>query len=228
MTCQPILTAFEKRWREIRRAKTKRLAVAGPEGTVLRTFEDVESEALHFQAAFVRLPERSVVSLDLGNHPSWPALVLAALRTQRILCPLDPSTTETTKHQIETLCGAAARVKARDSEPLVWDSLPHAPVRWPDPIPDFLKISSGTGNGRLRIIRFTSEQLLADCDHICETMGIGSRDLHYGIIPFSHSYGFSSIITPLLWHGVPFVAAQDRLPHAIAAGIHATGATVLP
>ncbi len=228
MSCQTILDSFEARWQEIQRRGAAQPAILSPQGNVLRTFEDVEAESVRLQPLFMRLPERSVVSLDLENHPSWPALVLAAFRTQRILLPLDPSTTEKTKNQVEILCGATVRVSAMGDEQVLWDFLTHTPLRWPEPLPDFLKISSGTGNGQFRVIRFTSEQLLADCDHICQTMAIGSSDLHYGVIPFSHSYGFSSIVTPLLWQGIPFVAAQDRLPRAIATGIHSTGATVLP
>jgi acyl-coenzyme A synthetase/AMP-(fatty) acid ligase len=59
-------------------------------------------------------------------------------------------------------------------------------------------------------------------------MGIGADDLNYGIVAFSHSYGFSNLITPLLCRGVPLVAAQDALPRAVLAGLATTGATVLP
>jgi len=228
MSCQPILASFEARWREIRRCKAAQPAVLSPQGHVLRTFEDIEAESIRLRPLFMRIPQRSVISLDLENHPSWPALVLTAFRTQRILLPLDPSTTEKTKNQVEILCGATVRASAISDEQLKWDFLSHTPLQWPEPFPDFLKISSGTENGQLRAIRFTSEQLLADCDQICQTMAIGCDDLQYGVIPFSHSYGFSSIVTPLLWRGIPFVVVRDRLPRAIASGIHSTGATILP
>ena len=53
---------------------------------------------------------------------------------------------------------------------------------------------------------------MADCDNICETMGFGEEDLNFGVIPFSHSYGFSNLITPLLCRGR--AAGLQRRPHA--------------
>ncbi len=228
MSCQTIPDTIEARWEEIRSRKTTQPAIWAPNGRVLRTFAEVETEARFLQSWLQQIPKKSVVALDLENHPSWPALVLAAFRSQHILLPLDASAMEKTKHQVEALCGAAVRIIATSEEQIDWRNLSHHPLEWKDPQPDFLKISSGTGNGGSRAIRFTKNQLLADCDQICQTMRIDSQDLQYGIIPFSHSYGFSSLVTPLLWQGVPFVVAQDRLPHAIAAGIHSTHATVLP
>ena len=58
-----------------------------------------------------------------------------------------------------------------------------------------------TGTGASRAVRFQESQLLADCRNICATMGIGPADVNFGVIPFSHSYGFSNLITPLLYQG---------------------------
>ena len=57
-------------------------------------------------------------------------------------------------------------------------------------------------------------------------MGIREEDLNFGVIPFSHSYGFSNLITPLLCRGVPLAASEDPLPRAILNGLARTGATV--
>ena len=59
-------------------------------------------------------------------------------------------------------------------------------------------------------------------------MGIGADDLNYGVIPWSHSYGFSNLITPLLCRGVPVVVTEERLPRALLAGLASSGATVFP
>jgi acyl-CoA synthetase (AMP-forming)/AMP-acid ligase II len=48
------------------------------------------------------------------------------------------------------------------------------------------------------------------------------------VIPFSHSYGFSNLLTPLLCRGVPLVASEDRLPRAILHDLASSGATVFP
>jgi long-chain acyl-CoA synthetase len=48
------------------------------------------------------------------------------------------------------------------------------------------------------------------------------------VIPISHSYGFSNLLTPLIVRGVPIVLSSDRLPRAIVANLDASGATVFP
>jgi long-chain acyl-CoA synthetase len=90
-----------------------------------------------------------------------------------------------------------------------------------------LKLSSGT-TGTPKAVAFSAEQLLADCTSVCDTMQIRASDRNFGLIPFSHSYGFSNLITPLLCRGVPLVVAHDRIPRAICEGIKASEATVFP
>src|SRR5205807_326708 len=68
----------------------------------------------------------------------------------------------------------------------------------------------------------------ADCRNICATMGISPRDVNYGVIPFSHSYGFSNLVTPLLFQGTRLVCATDPMPRAIYDGLQHSGATVFP
>ena len=93
--------------------------------------------------------------------------------------------------------------------------------------PSLLKLTSGT-TAAPRAIRFRSEQLLADCDQICDTMGITDVDLNFGVIPISHSYGFSNLLTPLLVRGVPMVISRDRTPRAVLDDLARTNATVFP
>jgi len=98
---------------------------------------------------------------------------------------------------------------------------------WGETPPVLLKLTSGT-TAAPRAIRFRSEQLLADCIQICDTMGIGADDLNFGVIPLSHSYGFSNLVTPLLVRGVPMALSRDRMPRAVLDDLARTGATVFP
>jgi acyl-CoA synthetase (AMP-forming)/AMP-acid ligase II len=59
-------------------------------------------------------------------------------------------------------------------------------------------------------------------------MGISDVDLNFGVIPISHSYGFSNLLTPLIARGVPMVLSKDRLPRAVLADLAGTNATVFP
>src|SRR5438477_1782926 len=98
---------------------------------------------------------------------------------------------------------------------------------WGENVPSLLKLTSGT-TAAPRAIRFRSHQLLADCNQICDTMDILHDDLNFGVIPITHSYGFSNLLTPLLVRGVPMAVSRDRTPRAVLADLARTGATVFP
>src|SRR5207302_667373 len=98
---------------------------------------------------------------------------------------------------------------------------------WGDKPPTLFKLTSGTTSAP-RMIRFRSQQLLVDCDQICDTMGISDVDLNFGVIPISHSYGFSNLLTPLIARGVSLVLSQDRTPRAVLDDLATTNATVFP
>src|SRR5205814_4373216 len=139
----------------------------------------------------------------------WPSHFLACLRRQRVILPIDESVS---KQQAEAAVSIAAKSGITD---------------WGDKPPTLFKLTSGTTSAP-RMIRFRSQQLLADCDHICETMGISDLDLNFGVIPISHSYGFSNLLTPLIARGVPMVLSRDRTPRAVLVDFARTGATVFP
>jgi acyl-coenzyme A synthetase/AMP-(fatty) acid ligase len=59
-------------------------------------------------------------------------------------------------------------------------------------------------------------------------MGITDADVNFGVIPVSHSYGFSNLITPLIARGVAMVLSHDRMPRAVLDNLARTEATVFP
>lgn len=92
-----------------------------------------------------------------------------------------------------------------------------------------LKLTSAT-TGAPRLVAFTAEQLVADVDQIVAAMGLRPDWPNLGVISLAHSYGFSSLVLPLLLHGIPLILADTPLPEAIrraAAGFrHLTLAAV--
>jgi long-chain acyl-CoA synthetase len=100
-------------------------------------------------------------------------------------------------------------------------------IDWGERIPVLLKLTSGT-TAAPRSIRFRSAQLLADAVQICYTMGITEADLNFAVIPLSHSYGFSNLVTPLLVRGVPMTLSNDRIPRAVLDDLARTESTVFP
>jgi len=211
------------RWGETLARRGRDAAVLGRGGEVERTFADIEQEAGEWAERLGRWEPGTVVGMQAGNSPSWPALVLAAMRLGLIPLPLGRHMARDERELALETCGARALVTGEEG----WLAVEE---RRGARVPglggcDFLKLTSGT-TARPRAIRFTAAQLAADCDNICETMGIGEADLNFGVIPFSHSYGFSNLITPLLCRGVPLAASEDRMPRAILTGLARTGATV--
>jgi acyl-CoA synthetase (AMP-forming)/AMP-acid ligase II len=175
-------------------------AIFDTRGQALRTFSDIESRAWELAQAIAG----PVYPIDVGNQPDWPSHLLAALRRRVVALPLESSITPQQREGALRLCASAD---------------------WEKQETVLLKLTSGT-TAAPRAIRFRSEQLLADCNQICDTMGIGGDDLSFAVIPLSHSYGFSNVVTPLLVRGVPMVLSRDRMPRAMLDDLAMTGATV--
>lgn len=198
----PIINA----WEAILARKAEQSAIFDRRGNTLRSFRDIERRARELQEKMQDRARGDVYAIDLGNHPDWPSILLACLRQNLVAIPLDESTTEAQRAAIVKLCRAT-----------VWGENP----------PVLLKLTSGTTNAP-RAIRFRSAQLLADCEQICDTMGITDADMNFGVIPVSHSYGLSNLITPLLIRGIPLVLSRDRMPRAVLDDLARTAATVFP
>ena len=191
-------------WEKTLARKEDAPAIFDPNGGVSRTFREIDNRADSLETE-IDTTGNQVHPIDIGNHPDWPSILLACLRLRRIALPLEKSITAA-QH--------AAALKICTGE---WGECP----------PALLKLTSGT-TAAPRAIRFRSEQLLADCNQICETMGLTERDLNFAVIPLSHSYGFSNLVTPLLVRGIPMALSRDRMPRAVLDDLARTGATVFP
>jgi len=240
----PILEA----WEETREKNRQRAAILDAQGKIARTFSEIEGRADHFARQLETIEPGQVFAIQIGNHPDWPSLFLACLRKQLVVLPLEQTIAEEQKDNAFQMCRVAALASrssraqvegfrcvifkvtsagsfdsARDDKPMAAAGL----IDWQGHRPSLLKLTSGT-TATPRAVRFGSEQLLADCENICETMGIGEQDLNFGVIPISHSYGFSNLLTPLIVRGVSLALSNDRMPRAIIDGLAATRATVFP
>ena len=180
------------------------------------------------------------MAVQIGNHEDWPAIFIACLRKQLVVLPLDQSIGAQQRDAALEICRATAVISASSAKASAKENVPTnnspqiIPLRTPDIAadwgenrPSLLKLTSGT-TAAPRAIRFRSHQLLADCYQICETMDISENDLNFGVIPVTHSYGFSNLLTPLIARGVPMVMSRDGTPRAVIADLARTGATVFP
>jgi long-chain acyl-CoA synthetase len=217
-------------WDKILARKGDAAAILTTTGQVWRTFRDIEEIARDFGEKIDGFRAGEVVAVQIGNHEDWPSILLACLRKQLVVLPLERSISERERDAALEICGASVVVTAAPGTPpevlrLTIASTPEGD--WGECSPSFLKLTSGT-TAAPRAIRFRSKQLLADCDQICRTMGISEVDLNFGVIPVSHSYGFSNLLTPLIARGVPMVLSSDRLPRAVLINLARTNATVFP
>jgi len=220
-----LLEAWEDILRSLDGPARNRAAIFDTQGDALRTFAQIEEEAQDFgRNLFREFRGGDVIAIQVGNHPAWPALLLACLRSGLVALPLERSMAERELATALRICRAAA-LATIENERVALRLLPHEAIDWGPDAPSLLKLTSGT-TAAPRAIRFRSEQLVADCQQICATMGITARDLNFAVIPLSHSYGFSNLLTPLLVRGVPMVLSRDRIPRAVLDDLARTNATV--
>jgi acyl-CoA synthetase (AMP-forming)/AMP-acid ligase II len=209
----PLLAA----WEETLARKGDAPAIFNAAGEVLRTFRGIEEHAQAAEMTVARALEangrppnpHNVSAVQSGNHQDWPSRFLVSLRSRNVFLPIDESVA---KDQADKAYSIAAKSGITD---------------WGDKPPTLFKLTSGT-TAEQRLVRFRSEQLLADGNQICDTMGILDVDLNFGVIPISHSYGFSNLLTPLIVRGVPMIVSRDRTPRAVLTDLARTGATVFP
>jgi len=145
-----------------------------------------------------------------------------------VVLPLEQSISEREREAALEICRAKGLITCGDDAAKIMRLRTAASTpNWGGNVPSLLKLTSGT-TAAPRAIRFRSEQLLADCEQICRTMGISDVDLNFGVIPVSHSYGLSNLLTPLIARGVPMVLSRDRLPRPVLIDLARTNATVFP
>ncbi len=229
----PLLDA----WLETLRCAKDGPAILNTDGEVLRKFSDVGERACHFESNLKMFAPGSVIAIQIGNHEDWPSILIACLRNRLVVLPLEQSISGQQRDAALKVCGATALVSAVSSggSAEIFGLRPSkdreqaadATTDWAEKAPTLLKLTSGT-TAAPRAIRFGSQQLLADCNQICDSMGISDADLNFGVIPISHSYGFSNLLMPLIVRGVPMVVSRDRTPRAVLADLARTNATVFP
>ena len=220
-----------ERWAEILARRSDAPAIFNTRREVVRTFRQIDDRARDFESKIDNFQAGSVLAVQIGNHEDWPSILIACLRRGVVVLPLEQSISEQQRDAAMKVCNAVGVVAADVHIGRIKIILPPetaaATTSWGATGPSLLKLTSGT-TAAPRAIRFRSEQLLADCDQICDTKGISDIDLNFGVIPVSHSYGFSNLLMPLIARGVPMVLSRDRTPRAVLDDLARTNATVFP
>ncbi|GAA5482505.1 AMP-binding protein [Haloferula sargassicola] len=79
-----------------------------------------------------------------------------------------------------------------------------------------VKLTPGN-DGRPRGVWFTAEQLAADADRLVAAMGLRRDTPNLATVSLTHSYGYSSIVLPLLLHGIPLQTVEVPFPAVVSA-----------
>ena len=222
----PLLKAWERTLAQKRDAP----AIFAASGDVVRTFDDVEQRTRDLLPSVEFFREGDVLAVQVGNHADWPSILLACLRRQLVVLPLEQSISAQQRDAALEICrakGVMSTGPGEDFPTVLPRKTAHTTPDWGYNRPALLKLTSGT-TATPRAVRFRSKQLLADCNQICETMGFTDADLNFAVIPISHSYGFSNLLTPLIARGVAMVLSRDRTPRAILVDLVRSNATVFP
>ena len=140
----------------------------------------------------IPLPGKPAMIHPQGNSPEFILSVLRAWRDGIVVCPLDAH------HQ-----------------PLALASVPPPKV-----LCCHLKITPAS-RAEPRAVAFTEAQLVADVENIVATMGLRPDWPNLGVISLAYSYGFSSLVLPLLLHGIPLFLVPSPLPVALRCAAHA-------
>ena len=151
------------------------------------------------------------LAIQLPNSVDFLAAVLAACMRDLVVFPIDRDANENEVAAILAQFSIRGFFGSRSG---------FSPTRRAEARPTFprharlVKLTSGS-TGMPKGIVVTEANLVADCENICSTMDIRPSDVNLGAIPFSHSYGFASLVMPLLVQGTPIVMSNDYLPQSL-------------
>ena len=202
------------------------------------------AEELATQLASYGMQEGDAVGVRLPNSVDFVAAFLAASKLGLVVFPIDRNANES---EVATILGHfAIRGLIHDGGRVIPSAVEGSPeagdastllgmtrmTERPRVPKDtrLVKLTSGS-TGLPKGIATTEANLIADCTNICRTMGISPADVNLGAIPFSHSYGFSNLVMPLIVQGTAVVVSNDYLPQSLidlANRHHCTVAPLIP
>lgn len=155
------------------------------------------------------LHEGQAVAVQMRNSTELLATIAASLQLRLTILPIDRDARQSEIDAIVRHFGTSAVVRHDCGSAVTLETTGVDPSA--SYCASLIKLTSGS-TGQPRGVLTTEENLIADCRNICSTMGIRPDDVNLGAIPFSHSYGFSNLVTPLFLQGTAVVASNDYMP----------------
>jgi long-chain acyl-CoA synthetase len=197
------------------------------------TFGEIDSlsRALAARIDAAGFASAAAIGLAAPNGPAFLGGFLGLRRVGRTVVLLDPLAPYEERHRSVMAVGAIATLACTN--------------RWPTSAADFrltavaspgaietegiaaIKLTSGS-TGAPRGVAMREENLLADEAALALAMGFRPDDRLLGSVPFSHSYGFTTLALSAMVRGLPVVLPSDEGPFAPLAAARDLGATVFP
>ncbi|HEX8252852.1 MAG TPA: class I adenylate-forming enzyme family protein [Thermoanaerobaculia bacterium] len=201
--------------------------IDGTDGTITNR-ETLLGRAEEFASELTAagLREGDALAIQLPNSVEFVAAFLAACKLRLVVAPIDRDAPDGEVAKIlshfairglvyRSSGGVSVSIRGLNDRPAVPGEA------------RLIKLTSGS-TGTPKGIVTTEANLIADCTNICATMGIAPDDLNLGAIPFSHSYGFSNLVMPLLLQGTAVVISNDYLPQSLIELANRHRCTVAP
>jgi long-chain acyl-CoA synthetase len=186
------------------------------------------AEELAAELTAAGLREADALAIQLPNSVDFVAAFLAACKLGLVVAAIDRDAPETEVAKILGHFAIRGLVYVEDRQSCLCISVREIDARPAvPPGARLIKLTSGS-TGTPKGIVTTEANLIADCTSICATMDIRPDDLNLGAIPFSHSYGFSNLVMPLLVQGTPVVVSNDYLPQPLLELANRHRCTVAP
>src|SRR5437870_13922288 len=133
-------------WQQTLRRTKDGPAILNTYGEILRKISDIEERAREFESNLEKFTPGSVIAVQIGNHEDWPSILIACLRRQLVVLPLEQSISDQQRDAALEFCKARAVVSAvpsGDSPQVFRLRTADATADWGERVPVLLKLTSG-------------------------------------------------------------------------------------
>ena len=177
------------------------------------------------------LPPGAYVLVACVNGAGFLAALLGTRRAGLVPVLADWAAPDPERARVASALGVAARITCAEvfpngPEAFRVDRCSGTPAFAPEGA-GYVKLTSGS-SGAPSGVALAAEALAADDDQLAAAMDLLPSDRFVAAIPWSHSYGLSSLVMPALRRGCLLVVPQDTSPWAPMEAARALSATVFP
>jgi long-chain acyl-CoA synthetase len=227
MRHDPILDTFDL----LARRDPNAPLVATVDAAASRGDVEARSHAVAASLAAFGAPPGAYVLLAAVNGAGFLSALLGARRAGLVPVLADWASPPAERARVAAALRVAARIECGEAFPhsaaaLHVERCERPPAEAPEGA-GYVKLTSGS-SGLPSGVAIAAEALAADDDQLAAAMALVASDRFLAAIPWSHSYGLSSVVMPALRRGSLLVVPGDTSPWAPLDAARALAATVFP